>query len=51
MSQKYSRLVVALLPEILQVAKFSDINYEMLKKSFDKLEREIGDINIIWNFR
>ena len=50
MSQKYSRLVVALLPEILQVAKLSDINYELLKKSFDKLERDIGDINIIWTF-
>ncbi len=50
MSQKYSRLVIAILPEILQLSKFADINYEMLKKSFDKLEKDIGDINIIWTF-
>ena len=50
MSQKYSRLVLAFLPEILELAKFSDINYELLKKSFNKLENDIGDINIIWTF-
>ena len=50
MSQKYSRLVLAFLPEILELAKLSDINYELLKKSFNKLENDIGDINIIWTF-
>lgn len=50
LSQKYSRLALAILPEILQLAKIADINYEMLKKSFDKLENDLGDINIIWTF-
>ena len=50
MSQKYSKLLLALLPDILELIKFSDLNYESLKRAFEKLERNIGDVNIIWTF-
>ena len=36
MSQKYSRLVIAFLPEILELIKFSDMNYELLKSFMTK---------------
>ena len=39
-----------MLPGIVDLLKISDINYESVKKSFNQLEKRIGDINITWTF-
>lgn len=50
MSQKYSKIVIALLPEIIKLLKISDLNYKGIKEAFEKLEMQIGDVNINWTF-
>ena len=41
---------MAVLPGIVDLVKLSDVNYESVKKSFFELEKDLGDINIIWTF-